>query len=441
MFFTPVGLKKLFTKHAQKLNLSSEQDIDEVITSSRYGIAGYLDDLARSMGIGKAVEDGSLSTDAHGDVGIEFVTNILQGDSGLQTIKKFLNEIGRYGYVNSSSGLHVHVGAPDFKEATKSAKRVTLAMIHYGSVEEVFDKLVADNRKKNNSRWAQGMNIEKILKNYEKILAKEKHGYGLVDSPAEMLSQYDRYFKLNVMSLPKHGTLEFRQMEGSLNYQTVSNWISICTSFVDMVINTEHKFDKMFEEIKKVVVDDPEDNKINGLLLDKAEIYQFLERYLPSGILNSFTGNRTAWYFNEIRDLEETTFIAEYESIVSLSEEEFTTMYQRFHNKEKRDIINAAKKFYDEAFEIKGVIDVRMSWTVNNKMYRPIFSIVFSVAEYYHSYSATSYGRQHPLLKSRIKAIADKHLSQVTKNSTGMPRGIPTAPVASIQKRKQRQTA
>jgi hypothetical protein len=44
---------------------------------------------------------------------------------------------------------------------------------------------------------------------------------------------YERYFKLNVAAYLRHGTIEFRQHSGTVDYQKMVNWIIFCIAFVE----------------------------------------------------------------------------------------------------------------------------------------------------------------------------------------------------------------
>lgn len=197
-----------------------------------------------------AKEDGSVDGDLS-DIPIEIASGILQGDAGLKELKRLLSYFTKYSYVNETCGLHVHIGAEDFKEGSQGAKRTTLAMLTHGSLEDVFDKLVASSRQKNENQYARGRNIESILEGYRNILDTGTNP--TTKMIARMLSGQGRYFKLNILSLPKFGTLEFRQLEGTMDYSKIQNWIKLCSTFVDSVVATEDTFEQMFDDLNEAI--------------------------------------------------------------------------------------------------------------------------------------------------------------------------------------------
>lgn len=42
----------------------------------------------------------------------------------------------------------------------------------------------------------------------------------------------DRYFKVNACSYTRHQTIEFRQHQGSTDFEKISNWVNFCAKLV-----------------------------------------------------------------------------------------------------------------------------------------------------------------------------------------------------------------
>ena len=49
---------------------------------------------------------------------------------------------------------------------------------------------------------------------------------------AELATSLDRYYKVNLQSLSRYGTIEFRQHNGTIDAEKILNWVSFCTQFV-----------------------------------------------------------------------------------------------------------------------------------------------------------------------------------------------------------------
>jgi hypothetical protein len=46
-----------------------------------------------------------------------------------------------------------------------------------------------------------------------------------------------RYRKVNIASFNRHGTIEFRQHEGTMDPDRILNWVQFCTHFVEESYN------------------------------------------------------------------------------------------------------------------------------------------------------------------------------------------------------------
>lgn len=197
---------------------------------------------------------------------VEIVTPPMSYDSAsFNQITRFCSWIQKYAVTNESMGLHCHVEAKDFTNGNsnkgangKFLERIALALFHYRSLETVFDNLVMNHRRLNNAnRYSKPIDaVEQILANYRELVETREDDL----EQAINTMQDERYYKLNLHSLEKHGTLEFRQMHGTLNPTLVKNWIMVCVNFVNMIISTEDMFLQMFQELNDAI--DTEDEKL-----------------------------------------------------------------------------------------------------------------------------------------------------------------------------------
>jgi hypothetical protein len=115
-------------------------------------------------------------------------------------------------------GLHVHVGVNDFEavELQNIARR-------YHAFESKIDTFVAEHRRGNNSDWCRPM--KPVVDAFNKMVLKGP----------ETVSDHrcGRYRKLNLEAYVKHGTVEFRQLEGTVDCEKILNWIQFCVAFVE----------------------------------------------------------------------------------------------------------------------------------------------------------------------------------------------------------------
>lgn len=144
---------------------------------------------------------------------IECVSPILQGKKGMNDLKaccKSLNEAGAQ--VNKTCGLHVHVGINDERQFVNVVK-------NYRVLEALIDTFMAQSRRANNSRWCQSLR------------GKNFSACDCIDLVrAEM--DYDRYYKVNAEAYERHHTIEFRQHQGTTDFEKISHWVNFCCKLV-----------------------------------------------------------------------------------------------------------------------------------------------------------------------------------------------------------------
>ena len=285
------------------------------------GYSGYESNLShifepimekRGFGNWEIHSDSSIQDVA---IGVEFVTPPMEySSSSFQSITKFCDWIKNYAVVNDSTGLHCHVDAQDFlsNRNPQFIERIALALFQYQSLELVFDNLVMSHRQGNEAGYAKaGPDISDILSSYKKVIESQDAD---INNIIEQM-QDGRYYKLNIHSLGKHGTLEFRQMHGTLNATLVKNWIMVCVNFVNMVISTENLFLDMFAELRNAISNAKEsyppevasaagiqDSDSNEAAFDKALSQNgFFTEYFPKEILKQQLRKAIFASFAELR--------------------------------------------------------------------------------------------------------------------------------------------
>lgn len=159
----------------------------------------------------KFVTDGSI----RGENPIECVSPVLSGKDGMKSLElccKTLNEAGAQ--VNRSTGLHVHIGAQNLSD-----KAYINVFKNYQRLERVIDTFMARSRRESNNQYC------KSLQNIElSFCATKSDVYNAVYG--------DRYYKLNACSYMRHKTIEFRQHQGSTDFEKISNWVNFCAKLV-----------------------------------------------------------------------------------------------------------------------------------------------------------------------------------------------------------------
>jgi hypothetical protein len=157
----------------------------------------------------KIVTDGSVTGRNTGQgTGLELVSPILKGEEGLRELEKALNALDAAGAkVNTTCGLHVHVDTAGMNDVQRKN-----FFNSYVRNQDLMDRLVSQSRRHN--------------RNYTMRYSTQN-----VDAYAEYAASgrggSSRYFTVNTCSLPKYGTLEFRQHQGTLNGKKVVAWVQM----------------------------------------------------------------------------------------------------------------------------------------------------------------------------------------------------------------------
>jgi len=174
-----------------------------------------------NFGRWQAKHDGSLN----GGTGVEFVSPILKGEDGLAAVRRACDLIKGAGFaVNKSCGMHVHIGARDFDNGQLC--NIAAAFV---ANEGHFDSLVAQSRRANNNRYCQTVAHRSIPMNsrsVESIATAINGGF-----ERGHYTSY-RYHKLNFQSYAFHGTIEFRQHQGTVESDKACAWVRLIAGFV-----------------------------------------------------------------------------------------------------------------------------------------------------------------------------------------------------------------
>lgn len=205
----------------------------------------------------KVVYDGSLHYPPRaGFTGVEIVSPILSGEAGIATLIRVMDVLKSAGCeVNQSTGIHVHVGA---RNATVAQHRNICKM--FVKYESTFDALVSRSRRNNrfcksNSALVAGRTLAEKFSTLDGANTVEK--LARVVNGGWSTVQYNdyRYYRLNMQSMATHGTVEFRQHQGSVEGVKIAAWVRLVTGFVAtaMSVRTVAPVAGTFESLAKKV--------------------------------------------------------------------------------------------------------------------------------------------------------------------------------------------
>jgi hypothetical protein len=181
----------------------------------------------RQLGIGCNVEVYNHSVRAAWKIvtdatcGYEMVSPVLRGQAGLNEVTKVCDAMVAYGCkVNKSCGLHVHVGVRGQQvEFFKNLIRL------YASAEGAIDSFLAPSRRGAASVWCQPVCVGA---GFETATTVDEVALTTSQTPGEMnVRNHTRYRKVNLQPYWSHGTVEFRQHQGTVEAAKVTNWVRL----------------------------------------------------------------------------------------------------------------------------------------------------------------------------------------------------------------------
>lgn len=186
-------------------------------------------DAIRARGVLCEIEGYNHSTRRHWKIvsdasvngGYELVSPVLKGQRGLDEVKAVSEALAEVGaMINRSCGFHSHFGTDDFKDSISVWRNL---YINYATLEEDIDAFMPPSRRHN--RYCSSLKVRSWR-------SKMENAQTLVDLERAVTNR-SRYFKLNSQSYWRHGTVEFRQHSGTIEFDKIKNWLLFCARFVD----------------------------------------------------------------------------------------------------------------------------------------------------------------------------------------------------------------
>ena len=150
--------------------------------------------------------------------GFEVVSPVLEGEAGLEAASAAVNALKAAGArANVTCGFHVHFDASglDVNDLRNIVSR-------YAAFENQIDAFMPQSRRNNQNTYCRTVR--------DLAAAARFRAAGTVSELAA--AQAGRYFKVNLQSLHRHGTIEFRQHNGIVDADRALNWIRMLDAFI-----------------------------------------------------------------------------------------------------------------------------------------------------------------------------------------------------------------
>jgi hypothetical protein len=163
--------------------------------------------------------DGSL-----GSRGLELVSPPLRGADGFDQLRRACEALSVAGCtIDRSCGLHVHVDLSGI-----SANAVRRMVKAYCASQDIIDGMLSESRRGRRNHYCQPWDAE--------ALAQLDSCRSIEDMSHR---QDDRYTTVNLAAYPRHGTIEFRQHQGTTSYRKVEAWVKFVAALVQTCVRNE----------------------------------------------------------------------------------------------------------------------------------------------------------------------------------------------------------
>lgn len=161
-----------------------------------------------------------IVTDSSVADGFEVVSPILSGNDGLRQTRQVAQAlVGAGARVDRRCGFHVHVDARDLTGAD-----ILNCIRRYAAHEAQIDGFMPVSRRGNSNTYCRNMDdVVRAVRNVSESATTRQ--------VCERV--YERYYKFNVQAFTRHGTVEFRQHNGTVDWRKMVNWIIFCVCFVE----------------------------------------------------------------------------------------------------------------------------------------------------------------------------------------------------------------
>jgi hypothetical protein len=191
-------------------------DMSVVVTALRNvaGVNAYSSSYSgREYSVWQVKSDCSIQ----GDNGFEVVSPILEGEAGIAEVQKVCDTLVSLGeQVNKSCGFHIHHDATGW--GIQKFRNLFKRFIKF---ENALDSVQPESRRGNANRYCAS-----VIKTFAEI--DQCHTVNGLSN----LYGNSRYYKLNIKSFFRQGSVEFRNHAGTVEAAKVINYIRLTSAMV-----------------------------------------------------------------------------------------------------------------------------------------------------------------------------------------------------------------
>jgi hypothetical protein len=229
------GMRDVATTSSVKILPTKKDNLPKCLYPEN--IAGIELEIECSSGFGHSkyfsrVTDGSLRNE-----GNEFISLPLRVDTLLEQLQEFF-QINRDMFVpecySDRTSTHVHMNVQHFTK-----ENVKTLLLYYALVEPLLFDFVGNYRQEN--IYCVPLNETLLLQDMSKTVSNLFGGSG---------RGWQKYTALNLLPITKYGTVEFRHMHGTNDFDKLWTWINSLSNLISVSYNTP--LEKCIEFIQKV---------------------------------------------------------------------------------------------------------------------------------------------------------------------------------------------
>lgn len=253
------------------------------------------DDKELSLGF-NVQEDSTIVPGCRSERGVEVATPILRNgewETVIPAMCKALKTMFKMGF-NATTGLHVHVGIGE-EYTLSQLKSISKAVILF---EDQMDCYHGECRSGSLAMGAEDRECYIRSCRHNRILGTltNQECLAVIDdanthnelfakincTPRGRRGGESRYYKYNITSFRKHGTVEFRQAMATDNEVEILDWIRRVILFVNCAISTTKE---VFHELAKPGINDPIPRELATTGMNDPKIYEQFGVPVPARLM------------------------------------------------------------------------------------------------------------------------------------------------------------
>jgi len=172
---------------------------------------------------------------------LELISPALNGVKGLRQIKRICDVLNKLEIqTNENCGLHVHWSAGDF-----TGRHMINLLRLYGKYEKILDFIFPLSRRDDQSPFAHSLlrdgstawlYREGVFRTHAYQLAKDFEKTQATTNTSSYPTA--RHHKVNICAYNKYRTVEFRQHEGTFDFEKIKNWIVFSQQLINRAKDT-----------------------------------------------------------------------------------------------------------------------------------------------------------------------------------------------------------